>query len=63
MKTIGNNEFHIRYWEINTMSNISIKAYPINLYWERNYDKDDTRIQLGIGIFNFRIGICLDYIG
>lgn len=63
MKTIGSDEFHIRHWELDTMSNISIKIYPINLYWERNYDKNDTRVQFGIGLFNYRIGICFDYIG
>ena len=63
MKTIGSEEFHIRYWELGEGSYFNIKAYPFNLYWERNYDKDDTRIQFGIGIFNYRIGICLDYIG
>tara|TARA_R110002012_G_scaffold269910_1_gene454129 strand:- start:6 stop:197 length:192 start_codon:yes stop_codon:yes gene_type:complete len=62
MKNIGNEEFHIRYWDLDTMSNIKIKAYPFNIYYERNFDKNDTRIQFGIGIFNYRIGICLDYI-
>ena len=60
MKIIGNEEFHIRYWEINTMSNINIKAYPFSIYYEKNLDKNDTRIQFGIGIFNYRVGICLD---
>ena len=62
MNRIGNDEFHINYWEIGKASNVKIKIYPFNLYWERNYDEDDTRIQFGIGIFSYRIGICLDYI-
>lgn len=62
MKSIGNEEFHIRYWEIDTMANVKLKAYPFSIYYERNFDKEDTRIQFGIAIFNYRIGICLDYI-
>ena len=63
MKMIGNNEFHIKWWDLGEMSNTRIKLYPFSIYYERNFDKDDTRIQFGIGIFNYRIGICLDYIG
>jgi len=63
MKTIGSSNFHIRYWEIGTMSNLTIKAYPFKLYYERNYEQDDTRIQFGAALLDYRIGICLDYIG
>lgn len=62
MKMIGNNEFHIRWWELGEMSNARIRLYPFSIYYERNFDKDDTRIQFGIGIFNYRIGICLDLV-
>ena len=60
MRMIGNSEFHIRWWELDTMSNIKIKVYPFSIYYERNLDNHDTRIQFGIGIFNYRVGICLD---
>ena len=62
MKMIGNNEFHIKWCDLGEMSNTRIKLYPFSIYYERSFDKDDTRIQFGIGIFNYRIGICLDLV-
>ena len=61
MKFIGNKDFNISSWEIDRMNSLKIKATPFTLYWERNYDKDDTRVQFGIAIFNYRIGFCIDY--
>jgi len=32
----------------------------LTLYIERNRDKDDNRLQFGIGLFKYRLGISLD---
>ena len=63
MKQIGSSEFNIQYYEIDSMYNFKIKAFPFGIYYERNFDEYDTRMQIGISIFGFRIGICFDYIG
>ena len=63
MKRIGNSEFNIQYYEVGAAFNIKVKAFPFGIYYERNFDEYDTRIQLGISVFDFRIGICFDYIG
>ena len=63
MKMIGSSDFNIRYYEIDTMLNFRIKVFPFEIYYERNFNEYDTRIQFGISILGYRIGICLDHIG
>ena len=59
-RLIGNNDFNIL--EINTGTGymIKLKATPLGIYFERNKELDDNRIQFGISIFNYRIGISLE---
>ena len=59
-KIIGNKDFNILGIETATGCILKIKASPFTLYFERNTDEDDNRIQFGIGIFNYRLGIALD---
>ena len=39
---------------------LRIKATPLILYLERNKEEDDNRLQFGIGLFKYRLGIALD---
>ena len=56
----GSINFNILLIETDTSSLQRIKIYPFEIYYERNTDPDDTRIQIGIGIFSYRIGVVLD---
>ena len=57
---MGNDDFNIL--EINTGKGymIRLKATPLAIYFEMNREPDDNRIQFGISIFNYRIGISLE---
>ena len=59
-KMIGNKDFNILGIETAAGYMLKIKAIPFTIYFERNADEDDNRIQFGIGIFNYRLGIVLD---
>ena len=59
-KMIGNKDFNILGIEAAAGYMLKIKAIPFTIYFERNADEDDNRIQFGIGIFNYRFGIVLD---
>ena len=59
-KMIGNKDFNILGIETATGYMLKMKASPFTLYFERNTDADDNRLQFGIGIFNYRLGIVLD---
>ena len=39
---------------------LRLKATPLMFYIERNRDEDDNRLQFGIGLFKYRLGIALD---
>ena len=39
---------------------LRLKANPLTLYIERNTEEDDNRLQFGIGLFKYRLGIALD---
>tara|TARA_R100000750_G_scaffold54155_1_gene39760 strand:+ start:193 stop:390 length:198 start_codon:yes stop_codon:yes gene_type:complete len=62
-RLIGNTDFHIA--EINTGAGyiLKMKVTPLGIYFERNREPDDNRIQFGISIFNYRIGISLENTG
>ncbi len=57
---IGTPDFNILEIKTNTGYMIKLKVNPFTLYIERNKEKDDNRLQFGIGIFNYRLGISLD---
>ena len=59
-KMIGNKDFNILGIETDTGYMLKMKAIPFTIYFERNTDEDDNRLQFGIGIFNYRLGIVLD---
>ena len=59
-KMIGNKDFNILGIETDTGYMIRLKASPLVLYIERNRDEDDNRLQFGIGLFKYRLGIALD---
>ena len=44
----------------NTGYMLRLKVSPLRLYIERNTEEDDNRLQFGIGIFNYRLGIVFD---
>jgi len=56
----GSADFNIMSIQTETSSLHRIKAFPIEIYYERNTDPDDKRIQFGIGLFGIRIGIVFD---
>jgi len=56
----GSINFNILLIETDTSSLQRIKIYPFEIYYERNTDPDDKRIQFGIGLFGIRIGIVFD---
>ena len=57
---IGNQDFNIMEIKTDTGYMLRLKVNPLTLYIERNRDDDDNRLQLGIGIFKYRIGITFD---
>ena len=59
-KILGNKDFNIMEIKTDTGYMVRLKASPLILYIERNRDKDDNRLQFGIGLFKYRLGITLD---
>ena len=59
-KVIGNQDFNIMEIKTDTGYMLRLKVNPLILYIERNRDKDDNRLQFGIGLFKYRLGISLD---
>lgn len=59
-KVIGNQDFNIMEIKTDTGYMLRLKANPLTLYIERNRDEDDNRLQFGIGLFKYRLGISLD---
>ena len=59
-KMLGNKDFNIMEIKTNTGYMLRLKASPLRLYIERNTEEDDNRLQFGIGIFNYRLGIVFD---
>ena len=59
-KMLGNKDFNIMEIKTNTGYMLRLKAIPLRLYIERNKEKDDNRLQFGIGIFSYRLGIVFD---
>ena len=59
-KILGNRDFNIMEIKTDTGYMIRLKAIPLILYFERNRDKDDNRLQFGIGLFKYRLGIAID---
>mgnify|MGYP005830594601 FL=1 len=59
-KILGNRDFNIMEIKTDTGYMIRLKASPLMLYFERNRDKDDNRLQFGIGLFKYRLGIAID---
>ncbi len=59
-KILGNRDFNIMEIKTDTGYMIRLKASPLVLYIERNRDKDDNRLQFGIGLFKYRLGIAID---
>ena len=57
---IGNQDFNIMEIKTDTGYMLRLKANPLTLYIERNRDEDDNRLQFGIGLFKYRLGIALD---
>tara|TARA_R100001594_G_scaffold142277_1_gene189038 strand:- start:470 stop:661 length:192 start_codon:yes stop_codon:yes gene_type:complete len=60
MKTIGNEDFNIMSFYTTYGYLLRLKANPFEIYYEYNNEKYDKRIQFGIGLFNYRIGITLE---
>ena len=59
-KILGNRDFNIMEIKTDTGYMLRLKAIPLILYFERNRDKDDNRLQFGIGLFEYRLGIAID---
>jgi hypothetical protein len=59
-RILGNKDFNIMEIKTDTGYMVRLKAIPLTLYIERNKDEDDNRLQFGIGLFNYRLGISLD---
>ena len=59
-KILGNKDFNIMEIRTSTGYMLRIKATPLILYLERNKEEDDNRLQFGIGLFKYRLGIALD---
>ena len=59
-KILGNRDFNIMEIKTDTGYMLRLKAVPLMLYFERNRDKDDNRLQFGIGLFKYRLGIAID---
>jgi|TARA_R110000787_G_scaffold32717_1_gene86438 hypothetical protein len=59
-KILGNKDFYIMEIRTDTGYMLRIKATPLILYLERNKEEDDNRLQFGIGLFKYRLGIALD---
>tara|TARA_Y100000310_G_scaffold338393_1_gene427920 strand:- start:169 stop:366 length:198 start_codon:yes stop_codon:yes gene_type:complete len=59
-KILGNRDFNIMEIRTDTGYMLRLKAFPLMLYLERNRDKDDNRLQFGIGLFKYRLGIAID---
>jgi len=59
-KIIGNKDFNVLEIKTDKGYMLKMKAIPFTLYIERNTEEDDNRLQFGIGIFNYRLGIVLD---
>ena len=59
-KVIGNLDFNIMEIKTDTGYMLRLKINPLRLYIERNKDEDDNRLQFGIGLFKYRLGISLD---
>ena len=59
-KLIGNKDFNIMEIKTDTGYMLRLKANPLTLYIERNTEQDDNRLQFGIGLFKYRLGIALD---
>ena len=59
-KILGNRDFNIMEIKTDTGYMLRLKAVPLILYFERNRDKDDNRLQFGIGLFKYRLGIAID---
>ena len=57
---IGSPDFNILEVKTDTIYMIRLKANPFTFYIERNREEDDNRLQFGIGLFNYRLGISLD---
>ena len=59
-KVLGNKDFNIMEIKTNTGYMLRLKVSPLRLYIERNTEEDDNRLQFGIGLFKYRLGIALD---
>ena len=59
-KILGNKDFNIMEIKTDTAYMVRLKASPLTFYIERNKDEDDNRLQFGIGLFKYRLGIVLD---
>ena len=59
-KMLGSTDFNIMEIKTDTGYMLRLKANPLTLYIERNKEKDDNRLQFGIGLFKYRLGIALD---
>tara|TARA_R100000234_G_scaffold17048_2_gene9292 strand:+ start:4251 stop:4451 length:201 start_codon:yes stop_codon:yes gene_type:complete len=59
-KMLGSTDFNIMEIKTDTGYMLRLKANPLTLYIERNKEEDDNRLQFGIGLFKYRLGIALD---
>ena len=59
-RIIGNKDFNILEMKTAKGYMLKIKAIPFTFYMERNKEEDDNRLQFGIGILNYRLGIVFD---
>ena len=59
-KSKSYKDFNIMEIKTNTGYMLRLKVSPLRLYIERNTEEDDNRLQFGIGIFNYRLGIVFD---
>ena len=59
-RILGNKDFNIMEIKTDTGYMLRLKAIPLIFYIERNRDEDDNRLQFGIGLFNYRLGIAID---
>jgi hypothetical protein len=57
---LGSTDFNIMEIKTDTGYMLRLKANPLTLYIERNKEEDDNRLQFGIGLFKYRLGIALD---
>ena len=57
---MGYEDFNIMKIETGTGYSLVINIMPFKLYFERNYDIDDNRMQFGIGMFNYRLGLAFE---